>query len=363
MFGAKHYVPILKGKRGELGALHVLSDKTKNTLTPLIDIPRVTLVYPQKEPKHTLEKHLESVAKNILRSWGNMRRVFVDLSEFELLDRTSMGDHPLTYFFNLLREHSIQAIPTTGLDRDLRYNDALASVLARDRLGAMIRVREEDIGSPQKLNAELDELLRSIAVNRRSAHLLLDFGAIGQKNIRSLAKLAICTINQLSEVSQWQSLTLASSGLPETMSEVQSGGKTPVDRLELKLWRSVIGQSNGIARVPTFGDYGVVHPDFVDQDPRAISPSAKIRYTLEDQWLIIKGRSLKRYKYAQYHTLAGLLVAERGYRGRGFSWGDSYVADCAVQACGPGNLQTWVTVDTSHHLTLVAEQISNERAV
>ena len=39
MFDESHYVPILRWKRGEGGALKLLSDEEKLRLTPLIEFP------------------------------------------------------------------------------------------------------------------------------------------------------------------------------------------------------------------------------------------------------------------------------------------------------------------------------------
>jgi Beta protein len=44
-------------------------------------------------------------------------------------------------------------------------------------------------------------------------------------------------------------------------------------------------------RLPTFGDYAVAHPDPSrgDVDPKVMSISAGLRYTIDDEWLVAKG--------------------------------------------------------------------------
>jgi len=108
------------------------------------------------------------------------------------------------------------------------------------------------------------------------------------------------------------------------------------------------------------GDYGVVHPDPFVGDPRTINSRAKIRYTLEKEWLIISGHSLRKPpKYAQYFDLSEKLVNHREYMGSDYSPGDKYAFDCASQRKQTGNPTKWIEADTSHHITFVGEQVAN----
>jgi hypothetical protein len=103
----------------------------------------------------------------------------------------------------------------------------------------------------------------------------------------------------------------------------------------------------------------VLNPEFTEPiDPRKIKPSAKIRYTRESDWIILKGTAYRKNP-KQFHQLAAGIASETGYLEMGFSWGDDYIAGCAKMQVGPGNLETWVRVDTNHHIELVSEQIAN----
>jgi hypothetical protein len=116
--------------------------------------------------------------------------------------------------------------------------------------------------------------------------------------------------------------------------------------------------------MPSYGDYGAANPALVDFDPETMTPAAKIVYTTDLDWLIIKGRSVKGPAgYGQFHQLAAQVVARSEYRGVAFSDGDSYLRDCATNVDGPGNLTTWVKVKTSHHLAHVTDQIANLPAI
>ena len=120
------------------------------------------------------------------------------------------------------------------------------------------------------------------------------------------------------------------------MSGIPSGSIKMIPRVELQLWGKLSDGNPSVSRVPDYSDYGVVHPDLQDINPRVMRASAKIRYTLDDNWLILKGAGLQSHprKYNQYHDLSSQLASDHRYLGANFSWGDSYIYDCASEAAG-----------------------------
>ena len=140
-------------------------------------------------------------------------------------------------------------------------------------------------------------------------------------------------------------------GLPPT-------SVTPIPRIEWTVWRSLIVRSR-LPRLPAFGDYAISHPQPSEVDPRIMRPSASIRYTANDAWLVLKGRNLRDYGYAEFYDVCRDLVARPEYSGPSFSWGDWYIEECANQRVGTGNLTTWRKVGTSHHLAFVTRQIAS----
>ncbi|WP_230947891.1 beta family protein [Burkholderia territorii] len=61
--------------------------------------------------------------------------------------------------------------------------------------------------------------------------------------------------------------------------------------------------------------------------------------------------------YNQYYDLAKKVVTDIRYRTREYSFGDSYIDDCARKLGKPGAPGTWVRADMNHHVTYVAEQV------
>ena len=131
-----------------------------------------------------------------------------------------------------------------------------------------------------------------------------------------------------------------------------------VPRHEWMVWRRLIGDQD-LPRVPAFADYCIANPQPSEVDPRIMRPSASIRYTAAERWLILKGRNLRDHGYAQFHQVCRDLTALPEYCGAAFSWGDCYITQCAANQAGTGNLTTWRKVGTSHHLAFVLGQLSS----
>lgn len=362
----KLYVPILKGKMGEFGALRELDPDIRSSILPLIDVPRIKIEDPGGTPAESLEKHLGRVLKHFSQSWPARQPIFVDFYDLDLGLRTSDGTHPLPHLFGKLREENIEVIPVTGLDRvdngNDDYNRAVTSAVGLDNRGACIRLlyHAGELDDPITTNGEIEHLLNTIGLERSDGYLLLDVRWIEEEDVDNLARIVSRFINLTPGISEWNALILAASGFPENLSGIARNSITRLRRAEYLLWKRVARETSDIARKPIFADYGVVHPYTPDLDPRIVRATAKIRYTIEDEWLVLKGHSLRKEpRYAQFHDLSSELITHPEFLGNEFSWGDDYVAGCATRENSRGNLTTWVKVDTNHHLTFVSEQLSN----
>ena len=91
----------------------------------------------------------------------------------------------------------------------------------------------------------------------------------------------------------------------------------------------------------------------------SLRQTPSIRYTIDESWLVVKGKNLRDYSFSQFYDVCRNLIARPEYCGPAFSWGDWYINECANTREGPGNLTTWRKVGTSHHLAFVASQIAN----
>ena len=85
MFNSNHYIPILKWKRAEQGALQALTLGDKKNMTPLIQ-----MVMPRHSPDENFEsvaekfrKKLNQIPENIIETWG--KTLFLLISAYFLL--------------------------------------------------------------------------------------------------------------------------------------------------------------------------------------------------------------------------------------------------------------------------------------
>jgi hypothetical protein len=81
MFDSRHYVPILKWKRSEQGALKVLTEEHKKHITPLIQfvMPKNKLHEQFEDIVARSEKQMLQIPEKLIEVWGRTP-IFVDVS-------------------------------------------------------------------------------------------------------------------------------------------------------------------------------------------------------------------------------------------------------------------------------------------
>lgn len=360
MIGDKHYVPILKGKRAEFDALRSLDAPTAAKLTPLIEAMPVPWDFENDQPAKGLEEHLQSLGDALSRAWRQDFPLFVDPLWVPGEATLANGGLAITYILDQARDHGVRVVPVTSIGRSDVYQRAVADAIARDKLGVCIRLGPEDLDDPGALQPPLDGLMRTLAVTAADANLLIDLRSIAEGMAGALALSVASIVGSLPYVRQWRSLIVAASAFPRTLSVVAANSTEAIERTEWLLWRRLRQRADALPRLPVFSDYVIEHPDLAeDIDPRFLRISAQLRYTSDEEWLILKGRNVRDFGYDQFRSLCSTLVGRTEYRGRSFSWGDTYIDDCAHNNDGPGNPTKWRQAGTSHHLAVVIHQIAN----
>ena len=116
-------------------------------------------------------------------------------------------------------------------------------------------------------------------------------------------------------------------------------------------------------RILIFSDYTTRNPILPD-GAGFHHPTTSIRYTLADDWLVLKG---KRKEFGYYLANAKLLIGEEYYSGENFSSGDLFIKTKAAHheayqrdpsIKGTGGTEDWIFVAINHHLSLVVDQLS-----
>ena len=86
-----------------------------------------------------------------------------------------------------------------------------------------------------------------------------------------------------------------------------------------------------------------------------------MRYAVEDEWLVLRGYSIRDKKaggMGQFRGHAQYLSRLPEFSGSAFSPGDAYISARAKRGATTGNLTTWLSASMNHHLTLTSSSLA-----
>ena len=354
------YVPVLKGKEGEFAALEALDNDIRDRIMPLIEAPSVPYDYANERPAKSLDEHIGAFGDRMRRGWSN-RPVFVDLPWFGDEEQLGDGRVAMDALLSTCQEGGVAAVPVVGRGNSAAYLSAVKRYVSKSGTGASVRLLLTDFEEDEDIDLahEVERLLDAIgAQGRSSVDLLVDLGDLGADSGKG-SLIARSVLSLIPAAAEWRRVILLAASFPEDLSSVDRSTFTHRPRREWDLWKTLQRRPAQLPRRDLiFGDYAISHPELKELDPRTMRMSASIRYTTADSWLIAKGQNVRQYGFDQYFELCRELVGRQDYSGREFSWGDEYIADCAVKRKGPGNATTWRKVGTNHHLTLVTRALA-----
>jgi hypothetical protein len=341
------YSPFIKTKRGEAKALKELDSRIKNAIFPLFD---VLALNKGVTTELDVQEHLDKQIRMIVLAWADQDACYVDLFDINPSARALDGVHPLTYVSGQLDQKKVSFLPVAGLARDMNYLLMLRSVVSNGCPGIAIRLEVEDLLLPEGLNQKIQTLLSQVGALSLPLHILIDCRSlIGQDLAR--VKSAIRVVLPQLRLLNPKRMILSASSMVADMSKFKKNSLNRVKRDDFSLWLGFAKEFPELG----FGDYGVIHPDYVDLDPRVIKPSAKIRYATPTEWLVLKG-SRWVDNTSQHHFLSVELAKCSEYRGED-SWGGHYIETAVAGRPKYGTLETWVTVDQNSHITVTAKLV------
>lgn len=379
MFSKQHYVPILKWKRAEIRALEALESKNKNDMTPLLELvmPKVSNIYKDKDrkvKKTSIEIFDEIVAKfkeqrmgeiplEIQASWGN-QPIFIDFSLlYEAQFTTRLKVESLNTIIPAGNALGLALIPVVNLNDEFSIQETAALLSKKYNSGLCVRIAISDLTDVKKLNTKLENLLSSVGVDMVNIDLIVDLKSINEGDSQYLGFVNL--IQEIINVEGWRSLILASGAAPEDLSKCKIDEATFIPRLDWLSWIKHAYENKMVVRIPTFSDYTIRNPVYKETE-QFYAPTTSIRYTLESDWMIMKGKKLD---FKLYLANAKLLVESSGrFYGEGFSAGDKFIADKAKhydayirspKLKGTGGSEDWIFAGVNHHLVLTAHQLAS----
>jgi hypothetical protein len=356
MFNHRHYVPILKWKMGEYQALSRLEASIKDRLTPLLEVPPVGFDFETNQQKESVDDHLGDFGKRLKSKW-QARPCFVDLKHLPAHTRMVSGHHYVEAVFGTARGEGCAAIPVVSFASDAAFITAIGATIRLDNRGVCFRLTLADFDRPT-LATDIENVLRPLVGGWGEADLVIDLGTPNYIPIAIYVRTMTTLLGLVPALNRWRTVTIAGTSYPQSVASIAPPFQI-IPRLEWQAYRALVATMGREARIPTFGDYVVAHPDLVEMDMRMIKPFAKLRYTIDDSWHIARGTPVRTHGFGQYQQICATLVAQPYFSGRAYSVADAYIADCAAGAVATGNLSTWVWVSTNRHLTKVVEDLAS----
>lgn len=351
------YVPSLRWRQGEYQALFRLSDTAKQSVVPFILVPEPEYDFEEARPKKTVQEQVQTFPKRYQQKWGQ-RAAWIDVHTNIAGASMVDGRTPMSFVFEEIRRFGSRAVPITSLDAPSAVNVVVAGIAAIDKLGAGIRARLEHVMKPN-FDARLIALVSSIGLTREHTDLIIDLGAPNFQPYADFADGMIAAMENVSALASYRSLVVIGTGFPQILGIDKPGGHLP--RHDWVFYKTLRAKLAGIGRIPNFGDYTIVHPEFTAQDMRMLKPAGKLVYTAGDTWNVRKGGAF-RADPGQMHSHCDSILKSGQFCGPHFSAGDEYIDLCAKKLAPPSNLTRWKENGISHHIMHVLADLATPGA-
>jgi hypothetical protein len=345
------YVPVLKGRQGELAALAAIQPMTRQATMPLLEIVPGSVEEPERPSQ--LRTAVSRTAKR-LETWAGNRLL---LDAAFLPPKAAPGDEFGTLGNAVMAaiDQGVDATPVVHLDDDPQvYRDA-ATLHEELHRGVALRLGTEDLDEDSEdIEDALTELLNTLHVERQDVDLILDLGPVnGDLSVRAGARLVADALRGLSAVDEWRNVIITGGAFPPDLSAFEPWTLGEAPRYDATLY-DYLRQRRRLPRIPTFGDYAITYPALVAGLPHRAAP--QLRYCVADRWLVLKGRLNDPRGHEQFFEVCERIATHPDFVGAALGNADARIANSRSK--GPGNAATWREVGTTHHLDFVVRRIT-----
>lgn len=218
-----------------------------------------------------------------------------------------------------------------------------------------VRISQDDL-LRNSFKKELLELTNELNLTPKDVDVLIDLKLIHSS---SMSIREACS--RLPSLLSWRTFSVASGAFPKDLSNLEKNQTHELPRDDWSNWITQVASKPLLLRRPTFSDYTIQHAIYFDP-PQHPNPSASIRYTSKNSWIIMRGEGLLNEGGTgndQYWAEANLLRNRKEYCSPHFSKGDMYIYQTSLQREHPGTPQTWLRATINHHLVFVLRQIAS----
>lgn len=364
------YTPFLHAKEGELTAIEHTSSAERAVMLPLFEIgaftDKVRELVKYRHLSHPMAAYLRTTAAEIAQAYSR-QPVMIDTARWTETEITETGELAVAYAIQALRELGQPVVPVVGLVRweSDEYQLALKTLSFGGEPTWALRLDTadmEDAADSDHFLERIQEVMQGLGVLPKNVGVLMDFEDVSGHSIETIETLADRVLRLLGP-SGYQFYSLIGCSMPPSVDKAVKKHNTEgtVPRKELLAWRRL---RMAYRHLPlAFGDYGVRGPRSSDA-PNPYT-NGKIRYTIQDQYYIVRGEPRKKGD-EQMHRLSAIVAASQHYLGPDFSLGDLAIHERAARKnigkkkfkiIGPGGTTDWIAFDTSHHLAWVHREV------
>jgi Beta protein len=347
------YVPVLKGRQGELAALSLIQPMTRQHVLPVLEI-----VPGPGDDAYNAAPQLRSIIEKTarrLQTWAG-QRLLLDAglltTEMELRD----GFGALGFSIAAALDQGVSATPVVRLDDGLLALHDARTWHADTRCGIAVRLGAKDLDEDaEDIDTAVTDLLRDLEVDRKQVDLVLDIGpAIGDLMVRAGSRLAADALRALTNPDDFREIIVTAGAFPPDLTDYPPWEIGEPVRYDAALYDH-LRQRRRLPRIPAYGDYAVTNPILVTGLPYRASP--QLRYTLADRWLVLKGGRNDPRGHDQFYDICERIAAHPDFVGAALGNADARIADS--RAKGPGNASTWREIGTAHHLDYVVRRLTS----
>ncbi|QIT12082.1 beta family protein [Clavibacter michiganensis] len=354
---AKHYRPFLLARAGEFAGLSRLT-ALQSSISPVFCIPERAWDYENSRYSKSHEDHISGVPDRLVSSWEGGEG-FLDLSLIDSDDLVD-GKHPALYIVEATDAGSVALTPLLNSASSPAYRLAIEAIHEEFNRGAAIQLLQADWTTINP--TALTELMESVSLSPHEIDLFIDFeGADGP-----VAEVAIATeLASLRGFGNFRSVTVGGASFPDLAGVPL--GVTEYARNDWNVYTSVQHKLvEQASPTPDFFDHVVQNPDLIELgvDPRVLSISAALRYTVSEKWLVAKGGLFKGRGTTSKGGAALIapliaLVRHPEFATPIRSLADDWIEAVIADGDRPGAPQKWREWATVRHFEVVAHQLAN----
>jgi len=341
------YIPFLKLKVGEIGAVKMLRQDLKEQLSVFFEVPRKI---PEKATAINYRRLIDKASKSILTNSSDLKTIYLDA--FDVSPEIKInGKHIYAYVLDAFRE--MNPIPVIGIDRSKAH---LAAALGVDSDVVCIRIQIDDFDSFELFYSSLIELVGTDVVQEKRFDLVFDCRYSVRLSTELIANNIITFRKAATGKLQIRRTIVCGSSIPVSISEIlMTESEMILHRTELEIYRKV--KQGIVLKNYYLGDYAIISALLTDMEipPQMMQNvmTPRIIYPTNNDYFIIRGGALKSHPRGnkQYNDFCKDLINRTFYRGATFSWGDKYFSDNSVKCekgVTPGSI---IKPATNAHIT------------